>query len=274
MRKIDIHCHTTKSILKGIIPKSATLESIEHEMRIHNIELTMLLASYFPKQGKGISNYHVLHWLKGKPAFKLIGSLDFQYFFSTGIRELTELAEDNHLAGIKIYSGYQDIRYSSKQFHQVAELAAKHQLLLMFHGGYIQCHESDKDMAVSPHEIAAIAHQYPSIPIIISHLAWPFVDELIQVTLSYDNIFTDSSGMLDSFKTSHTFDACVEGIKRFLGECGPERILFGTDFPIQSHIDSIRLIEQAMIDYSFNDKKCVYFNNAKKLLKQNILVNE
>lgn len=267
MRKIDIHCHTTCSQLREIIPTSATISAIENEMNRYNIECTIVLATYFPKEGRGISNYRMLHWIHNKPTFKLFGSLDFQHYFATGLRELAELAEANYLQGIKIYSGYQEIDYDSEQFACIGNLAQQSQLPIMFHGGFQQCHESDITLAVSPKLIAQVAKKFPYIPIIISHLAWPFVQELIDVTLQFDNVYSDMSGMLDSFKTPHTLPECVEGIKKFLGACGPKRLLFGTDFPIQTHADSIKLIEQSMSDYQDEDRKDVYYNNAARLLK-------
>lgn len=268
MKKIDIHCHTTRSKLRDILPPDATIETIEAEMQRHQIESTVLLATYFPNQGKGISNYRLLHWIRQKSSFRLFGSLDFQNYFSTGLRELTELADERNLYGIKIYSGYQTIDYHSPQFKAVAELAEQHQLPLMFHGGYIQCHETDMSCAASAKALAKVAHRFPNNKIIVSHLAWPFVEDTIELVSNFENVVTDMSGMLDSYKTPHTLSACVEGLKKFLGACGPSRLLFGTDFPVQTHADSIQLIELAMADYSNAERQQVYYDNAKKLLRE------
>jgi predicted TIM-barrel fold metal-dependent hydrolase len=267
MRKIDIHCHTTRSQLQEIMPACATLSTIENEMRIHNIEYTVVLATYFPKSGSGISNYRMLHWIQNKPAFKLFGSLDFQHYFAAGLRELTELAEAGYLNGIKIYSGYQDIDYHSDKFTRIGNLAEQYQLPLMFHGGFQQCHENNIELAVSPQLIAAAAKKFPHLPIIISHLAWPFVQELIEAALEFNNIYTDMSGMLDSYKTPLTLSECVNGLKKYLDACGPKRLLFGTDFPIQTHADSVQLIELSMAEYTDNDRQDVYYNNAANLIK-------
>lgn len=270
MRKIDIHCHTTRSQLRDIVPAGATIDIIEHEMQKHDIDFTVVLATYFPESGSGISNYRLLHWLRDKPSFRMFGSLDFQHYFKAGLRELNELADEGHLAGIKIYAGYQNIDFTSQQYQQVTALAARHHLPLMFHGGYLQCHESDDGLAVSPYDIAKAARQCEDVPVIISHLAWPFVDELIDVVKQHENIFTDMSGMLDSFKTPHTMPDCIEGLKRFLGSCGPKRLLFGTDFPVQTHADSIHLIESAMTDYAEADREYVYYHNARQLLERTL----
>lgn len=267
MRKIDIHCHTTTSRLRDTVPNSATIHDICEEMKRHDVAYTTVLATYFPEYGRGISNYRLWHWIKDEPRILMFGSLDFQHYFHTGIKELTELAESKMISGIKIYSGYQMIDYQSNAFATIIQLAGKYQLPLMFHGGFVQCHEDDIDKAFSPDILSSIAHAYPEVAIIVSHLAWPFVNELIQLVNATNNVYADMSGMLDSYKTRDTFSDCVQGIKHFLAECGPQKLLFGTDFPVQTHADSIALIESAMSSYRESDKELVYFKNASRLLK-------
>lgn len=266
MRKIDIHCHTTRSPLKNIIPKAASIDIIEAAMQMHDIETTVLLATYFPNDGKGISNYRLLHWINRHPAFKLFGSLDFHHYFKSGIKELEELAAEQHLAGIKVYAGYQTIDYDSDNFKKVCDIANQYHLPMMFHGGYLQCHETDHCKAVNPDQLHKVADYCHSTSVIISHLAWPYVDEMISMTQSHQNVFTDMSGMINSFETANTLSTCAAGITRFVDACGPQRLLFGTDFPIQTHEDSIKLVELGLVNYSAEDKAQVYYHNAKKLL--------
>jgi predicted TIM-barrel fold metal-dependent hydrolase len=89
---------------------------------------------------------------------------------------------------------------------------------------------------------------------------------MIEVLKRNDNLFTDMSGILDSRTDAAYKVMYVEQIKRFLGECGPEKMMFGTDFPVQTHEDSLYFIEQAMQDYPAEDRQKVYFENAHKLI--------
>lgn len=75
------------------------------------------------------------------------------------------------------------------------------------------------------------------------------------------------SGLIDSAFGSLYKPRAVEEIKRFLGECGPERLLFGTDFPVQTHADSVYFIEESMKGFSEEDKAKVYYDNSAKLLE-------
>jgi hypothetical protein len=93
MKKIDVHCHTTNRILTDAANSDASLEAIAIQMKEYGIIHTILLATYFPQRGTGISNYRLRHWIKGKPEFSMFGSLDFAHFFYQGYNELEEMAD-------------------------------------------------------------------------------------------------------------------------------------------------------------------------------------
>jgi predicted TIM-barrel fold metal-dependent hydrolase len=118
----------------------------------------------------------------------------------------------------------------------------------------------------TPKDFEQVAQEFPSVNIIVSHLCKPFFTEMIEVLKRNANLFTDMSGILDSKLDVGYKTACVEQVKRFIGECGPEKVLFGTDFPVQTHTDSVYFIEQAMPAYPAEDKQKVYFDNAKRII--------
>jgi predicted TIM-barrel fold metal-dependent hydrolase len=118
----------------------------------------------------------------------------------------------------------------------------------------------------TPQEFEQVAQAFPSVNIIVSHLCKPFFTQMIEVLKRNDNLFTDISGILDSKLDQDYKAACVEQIKRVVGECGPDKVMFGTDFPVQTHEDSVYFIEQAMQAYPAEDRQKVYFDNANKII--------
>ncbi|MBI5065937.1 amidohydrolase family protein [Candidatus Woesearchaeota archaeon] len=266
MIKIDIHAHVTNRPVEGITYKDATIKTLEQEMIKHHVEKTVLLATYFPHKGTGISNFRMLDWIKNYNLetpfheFLLFGSLDFEKYFYQGYNELEELAERNELSGIKIYTSYQHIDLHGENFKQVLKLTEKYNLPLMFHMGYTHGRKDNRFIAgeVKPSELEFIAQNGQKM--ILCHLARPFTEELIEVVKRNKTIYADSSALLKSH---------VDLTKEFLNECGPEKLLFGTDFPVETYEDSIFVIENAMKDFSEKDKKQVYYKNAKKLILSN-----
>lgn len=285
MKKIDVHCHTTNRILKDAANPDASLAAIAAHMRRYDIVQTILLATYFPHRGTGVTNYRLLHWIQGRSEFRMFGSLDFEHFFPQGFNEVEEMAEEGLIEGIKLYTAYQQIDFASAPFKQVARLAAKKNLPLMFHGGVSYMlwkalgvqrvlalattppTNTTREPYKTPGEFEQVAQAFPSVNIIVSHLCKPFFTELIEVLQRNANLFTDISGILDSKLDPGYRAACVEQVKRVIGECGPNKIMFGTDFPVQTHEDSVYFVEQAMQAYSAEDKQKVYFDNAHHILK-------
>lgn len=277
MKKIDIHCHTTNRKVKGVLPPSADVGSIQKLMYKYDISNTNLLATYFPHKASGISNYRLLHWMKNYNNFTMFASLDFEHYYYQGYNEIEELASNNLINGIKIYSGYQQIDLNSDKFINILDLAENNKLTVMFHGGYSYSSMRKYGKVsiantILPNDLTEIVKRHPSIPFIISHLSKPFLTELIDLVKFTDNVYSDMSGLIDSKFEKSDIPNCIEQIKRYLGECGPERLLFGTDFPVQTHKDSIYMLDEAMKTYSISDQELVYYKNSEVILKWKMMI--
>ncbi len=286
MNKIDIHAHITNRPVEGITYKDATIKTLEQEMIKHDVEKAVLLATYFPHRGTGISNFRMLDWIKNHkntnfkgftvqglrfdyvvPKFLFFGSLDFEHYFFQGLNELEELAQRKELSGIKIYTSYQHIDLKGENFKQILKLAEQHKLPLMFHMGYTHTNnKTERFIAgeVKPSELEFIAQNGQNI--ILCHLAKPFTEDLIEVVKRNKTIYADSSGLINSHDEKEDIPNSIELLKKFLVECGPEKLLFGTDFPVQTYRDSVFMIDEAMKNYSEQDKKRVYYDNAQRLV--------
>ncbi len=279
MKKIDIHCHTTNRKVRDVISESCTLETIAEEMQKYEIEKTIVLATYFPHRGSGITNFRLRNWIDNhgnsdqKNKFQMFGSLDFNHYFWQGLNELEEMAERELMAGIKIYTCYQEIDLASEKFRQVTDIANKHSLPMMFHCGnsYSMMRKFGRstvtDKPVKASNIELLAKENPYINFVISHLSKPFLDDVIRTAIANPNIYSDMSGLIDSKFDREEIPNSVEMVKRYVNECGPGKMLFGTDFPVQTHEDSIYFVEEGMKHFSEQEKEDVYYNNVRKLLK-------
>jgi uncharacterized protein len=272
VKKIDIHCHTTNRKLKDMLVEDASLDELMGKMYEHNVEKTVVLATYFPHKQSGVSNFRLANWIDNNPKFVMFGSLDFEHYFYQGYNELEEMADKKMMKGIKIYTGYQEIDLKSDKFSKVVDLARKYDLPMMFHCGYSYASmRKYGKMAIttvlSPGEIAPIAKKNEDVNFILSHLGKPSFDNTREVITKNSNVYTDMSGIIDSKYHAHEIPMCVEQIKQMLYEAGPKKLLFGTDFPVQTHEHSIRFIEESMKEFSLEDKHEVYYGNAKRLLR-------
>ena len=270
MKKIDIHCHTTNRKLSDMLVEDASLDSLMGEMYNHDVEKTVVLATYFPHKQSGISNFRLANWINNNPKFVMFGSLDFEHYFYQGYNELEEMADRKMIKGIKIYTGYQEIELESDNFEKVVDLAREYSLPLMFHCGYSYASmRKYGKIAITkvlcPGDIEPVACDNRDVNFILSHLGKPSFDKLRQVVKENSNVYTDISGIIDSKYHAHEIPMCVDQIKSILYEAGPKKLLFGTDFPVQTHEHSIRFIEESMDKFSLDDKQDVYYNNALRV---------
>jgi len=269
--KIDMHCHTTPRRLSHTVGGDASIDTIRSKMAQFNIKYSLMLATYFPKRGTGISNFRMLRWVERKNfeefyipdfiKFLMFGSLDFEHYFKQGFNELEEMADQKLIKGIKIYSGYQNIEHT--KLVQVMHLALKYKLPVMFHTG--DCINSGGYYA-DMKEYVYLLSMFPEINFIYSHMCNPLVDKIIPLMLNHKNLFTDMSGLMRSGKEDSEKPEAISRIKRLYETCGMSQLMFGTDFPVQTHADSIYLSEQALSGASESELKDFYFNNAARIL--------
>lgn len=285
MKKIDIHCHTSKRKIRDVASESATVEYIADVSLKYDIKKTVLLATYFPHKRSGITNFRLLNWINefrlvhsrdGLPEFLMFGSLDFEHYFYQGYNELEEMCSRGLIHGIKIYTCYQNINIKSPEFKKIVKLARLFTVPLMFHTGYSYASlRKYGRSAIGTHydakSLEPIADNNADVVMIFSHMSKPYFDEMICVAKKYPNVVTDMSGIIDSVYNRDQIGGLVNEIGKFLYECGPKKLLFGTDFPVQTHEDSIHFIETAMEYWSEWDRKDVYYNNANKILNRSYL---
>ncbi|MDD5192102.1 MAG: TatD family hydrolase [Candidatus Nanoarchaeia archaeon] len=273
MKKIDIHVHATNRKVLGVLPKSCSVDYIAGEMKKYEIEKSAVLASYFPHKTSGISNFRLLHWIKDRPEFYLFGSLDFKNYFMQGMNELNELAEMNHLDGIKIYTCYQEIDIHSPKMKEVVKIAKKFNIPLVFHCGY--SHSSLRKYGkpaitkmVKPTDLEFLARENPEVNFLAAHMGNPFFGDVIKAAKRNPNFYTDMSGLISSKHNRKEIPKSIDAIKKFLQESSTDKLLFGTDFPVQTHEDSIYMVESAMKNCADSCKQKVYYDNARRFLKK------
>jgi len=254
MRKIDMHCHFTPRL------DEAKLIYIEKQMEIYNIEKTVLLATYFPFKGTGISNYRLYEHIRKNPKFEMFASLDMQTYAKQGINEIVEMIDKKIIKGIKIYPGYQNMFF--QYLNEIFYIANEADLPVMFHTG--EC-VGMKNTNVNPFDLNISHLKTYDVKIIMSHLSCPHYENLKILMRKNKNIYTDTSGLLRSKTEKDYIPEAIIEIKKFYEEFGPNRIFFGTDSPIQNHQDSVYILKQAVNNES--DLEQIFYFNAKKLLK-------
>jgi predicted TIM-barrel fold metal-dependent hydrolase len=288
-----MHAHTSTHSMNGLHTASASIATLEETASRYGVTSIMLMATYFPLKGTGVHNYDLLGRIKGHPLFSMFGSLDVMNNPDGGLSELTELANASLLAGIKLYPGYQGFEPGDERLDGVYALAEKHNLPVMFHGGelHLCCPPAIKENGprpcgfdhcklnqyaemARPKFVEKPARRHPHVKFVVSHLANPYFSELRGVMKRCPNVFTDISGQFVSGTAEDTAEyrrLIVKEIWRFLVRVpgGYERLMFATDFPIQSYEDSLYLVRSVTGPKHTPLSDGILFGNALRVLDIN-----
>jgi len=271
-KKIDIHAHTTNRMMKATMQPYATLDVLKSEMNKWDVEKSVLLATYFPHRGSGVSNYRLLSWMNNDERFMMFGSLDFEHYFYQGYNELNELAEQGKIKGIKVYTCYQEIDLRGDKIKKVLQVAREHEMPVMMHTGYSYSamrtvgKHSISEMR-GANELEHLARENRDLNFVFSHMSKPYFKDMERVAKNNSNVYTDMSGLIASRHDREEIPDGVNAVRSFLEQVGPGKMLFGTDFPVQTHEDSVYFVEEGMKGFSEKEKGDVYYNNARRLLR-------
>lgn len=110
---------------------------------------------------------------------------------------------------------------------------------------------------IHPKQLIRVAQKYPDLKIIISHAAWPFVQEAIAVATHFPNIYLCPDFYL-SFPGGNQY---IEAAKSGLAN----QLLFASCYPNVPYDYAIEHYQSYELDSEISSK--IFYENAKRLLK-------
>lgn len=87
-----------------------------------------------------------------------------------------------------------------------------------------------------PIHLDRVALWFPELKIIAAHTGWPWVEEMIAMAWKHKNVYVST--------TAHLPKYWDPALVRFIDSRGIGKVLYGTDFPVVTHKESLALIEQ------------------------------
>ncbi|MFA5358721.1 MAG: amidohydrolase family protein [Patescibacteria group bacterium] len=291
---IDVHTHTTTHDLWDLHTKTATLTDLEGLAAQYDVRKIILMATYFPTKGTGLHNLDLLRRIGESKLFAMCASLNAMTAdgLHIGLQEISLLAREKMIVGIKLYPGYQNFHLSDRRIDPLYELAEKYRLPVTVHTGELHhccpvkdrgegrgrcgqvCPIDEWQNLARPSQIIEAATRFPEVNFVLAHLANPYFSELLyDVMAVLPNVYTDISGQFRSGTeeaTEEYKDEVLAQIKMFIssGQAGIDRVMFGTDFPIQSYADTVDFVER--LGLGKEDKEKIYWRNAARLFALDI----
>ena len=120
-----------------------------------------------------------------------------------------------------------------------------------------------------PLEVDEIAVRYRDVRFVLCHLGNPWISETAEIVYKNPNVYTDTSGLLGHPSLRYfdrMFEQTQHELERLLLTVGDvDRILFGSDWPLQSLEIAVRLISELPIGEI--EKERILSDNANELFR-------
>ncbi len=196
------------------------------------------------------------------PALKIRSFLKQEMIKDMTIQEIYAITKENPerfkgMMGINPYTrmeGVRELEKAVKEFGFVGAHLHPYGFGIplndaMFYPFYAKCVELDIPVMIQvghsaefmpsamgrPILLDDVALYFPELKIIGAHTGWPWVEELIALAWKHPNVFIAT--------TAHAPKYWDRSLVAFLNSRGKDKVLYGTDFPVFTHADSLAQIE-------------------------------
>ncbi|MCG3205436.1 MAG: hypothetical protein KCHDKBKB_02157 [Elusimicrobia bacterium] len=197
---------------------------------------------------------------------QLVGlmSVNFAKFTVQQIQEaIRTQSKLRHCPGIKFHPNLQGVHPHSEKAQALFDTAEKEKMFVLVHGGITPIvYGDERRFSVSETLIAALK-PFPSLKVIVAHVGSYFRtdDDFVEKVLQMPNIMVDTSGV------------SPDVILHALEILGPERVIYGSDWPYGTMRYSLKFVREAVTKYcSGNKNDCetvlarILSKNAEALL--------
>ena len=240
-----------------------TLDELLGTMRRYKIARGLLLSP--PLQGGvPLPNNEVIR-LCGRSGGRLAPVITVEPALKE-VKAALKLAEENRrvVKAFKVRLGYVKASAESPVFDRLYNYAESEGLPVLFHTGDTAF--STGDLARShPLTLDGLANKREELVIVVCHFGNPWFEDVAELIYKHPNIYADISGLMTGGPYAEKY---AEWLAKKISEAvyfaaGAEKIIFGTDYPITKHSETLTLVKKLEVDES--DKEKILHLNAERV---------
>jgi predicted TIM-barrel fold metal-dependent hydrolase len=248
---IDAHTHTVLGFTPELrkAPASEVLKKYLSDLKAANV-VGAIAHSFNVDEGYiDLKAHHVLH--------------------CSGVREKTNFSKleaglkSGKFGCIKIYLGYVHKFASDPHYRRAYKLAEKYGVTVVFHTGDV-IDSMGKLKFADPLTIDEVAVDFRKVKFVIAHAGNPWIQSAAEVAYKNPNVYLEVSALLtgnmDELPKEQVEKYVVEPVRWIFGyRENPEKLLFGTDYPLSDIGAYARAIQRAIPKEHW---KAVFHDNA------------
>lgn len=243
---IDCHVHLNRyeDESKPALPRQ--LEALLLDMRRNRVDVALALTSY--KDGPGRPSVReVVRAVRDLRGVKVIAGVSYLRRGEQDLSELRDYLQAGIVRGLKFYPGYEPFYPADPEMRPAVELALEFGVPLMIHSGDTFTPRGRIKFS-HPLHVDDLAVDHPELKIVICHLGNPWLRDCMEVVYKNSNVYADISGLVlgdfsdrfEIYMRRQLQDMLLYGVE-------PEKVLYGTDWPIASMESYLRFIGELAI---------------------------
>ena len=183
------------------------------------------------------------------------------------ISECIELAKKRkgYVKSFKIRLGYVEVFPDDAIFSPLYDYAESSGLPIMFHTGDTAT-SSGSLRHSHPLGLDSLANKRENLKIIACHFGNPWIMDTAELLYKHENMFADISGLfaVGAKYSDKYLDYLGEKLSEAIYYIGnADKIIFGTDYPVETFSGAISLVSKIKVDRS--DQEKILSENARKL---------
>ena len=261
---IDCHTHINNYHDEERASLGECLDNLQREMRRNRVDVAIVLTSYKVNPGRP-STHDAVAATRDLKHIYIVAGISFLNFDEAEVARLRPYLEDGSVRGLKLYPGYEPYYPNDPKLRSVFALAEEFGVPVMIHSGDTY-NPMGRVRYSHPLHIDDVAVDYPNVNIIICHIGNPWIRDCMEVVYKNKNVYTDISGLVlgdfndrfEEFMRKQLQEMLLYGVE-------PDKVLYGTDWPISSMDSYLEFIEELRIPD--REKKKILSENAIKLFK-------
>ena len=172
--------------------------------------------------------------------------------------------KDLGLRGLKLHPAMQEFFPADRQYYPIYEVAAELKIPILFHSG-LSWEPKSRLKYGQPLLFEDIAADFPTLNIVLAHLAWPWVTDAVALALKYRNVYLDTAALYFDNPRDFLVYAMTQQVPLTVFERSlRKQLVFGSDNP---RIET-KAMARAVRSLGFSDEclDLIFRVNAQRLL--------
>ena len=258
---IDCHVHLDQwEFIQNQASLVERVKLLQNSMEENAIDYALVLSTY-KTDAISPSVSDVIHATQTYDNLGVVAGYTLQNHSKEDLKKYENWLQEGILKGLKLYSGYDYYYPYDEKYTAIYDLCIEYDVPLMIHTGDTYSSQGKVKYA-HPLHIDELPVDHPDLKVIMCHLGNPWFTDCQEVVYKNANVFTDISGLVLRVFDAPNEKILLDKVSELITYINnPEKILYGTDWPICDMHAYLRFVSRLILDNVYNEH--LLYKNAQ-----------